>query len=514
MALNTPGRGGGPTVVRNAHPRDPSGPARENGVQAKNGPFTLPHFRKWSRRLILDNGDPWVLEQFQESFIADFFAGRPENWAILPEGNAKTTLVAGIALYHIEHRQSAEAPIAASSREQAEILYRQAEGFVLRTPEIRNTFECLPGYREIRCATSGGRIKVFAGDQRTADGAIFTLAIVEEGHRHKDMGLYRTWRGKTSKRNGQILLISTAGEPFGEFETARDLMRQMAEDVQRTETFVRAVSAETLLHEWAVPEGGDTEDLELVKRANPLKAMTLAKLAEKRASPSYTKQHWDRLVCCRPTRADTAAIQEAEWERAESTERIPDGAPVWVGLDVGWRRDTTAIVPMWARGPKFRLLGPAKILVPPTDGTTLHPDVIKAAFLELRAQHPIQMVVMDEYHAVDVRSWIEGELGCPVIAHSQQDAQAAQDYEHFMTGLRNRELWHSGDPALTRHAMAASARTLTSQKTRFDRLTQARRGATHQRVQPNDALIAAAMVNSAFVDPPKSDQKPQWRLLS
>ena len=32
------------------------------------------------------------------------------------------------------------------------------------------------------------------------------------------MRLYRTWRGKLDKRGGQIVVISTAGEPGGEFE--------------------------------------------------------------------------------------------------------------------------------------------------------------------------------------------------------------------------------------------------------------------------------------------------------
>ena len=41
-------------------------------------PFTVEHFRDWASELILDSGEPWTLEPFQEAFIADVFARYPE----------------------------------------------------------------------------------------------------------------------------------------------------------------------------------------------------------------------------------------------------------------------------------------------------------------------------------------------------------------------------------------------------------------------------------------------------
>jgi hypothetical protein len=42
-----------------------------------------------------------------------------------------------LGLYFGDYTPSAMIPIAASSREQAEIMYRQAEGLVARSPELR-----------------------------------------------------------------------------------------------------------------------------------------------------------------------------------------------------------------------------------------------------------------------------------------------------------------------------------------------------------------------------------------
>jgi phage terminase large subunit-like protein len=137
--------------------------------------------------------------------VKDLFAGYPEAWLILPEGNGKTTFLGELALYYGDYTPSAMVPIAASSREQAEILYRQAAGIVQRSPELRSRFRAYDGYRRIKCHRTDGRIQVFAADDRTGDGIIpGGLAIVEELHRHRDLRLYRTWRGKLGKRGAQL----------------------------------------------------------------------------------------------------------------------------------------------------------------------------------------------------------------------------------------------------------------------------------------------------------------------
>jgi phage terminase large subunit-like protein len=475
-------------------------------------PFTLPHFRAWASDLILDTGQSWHPEPFQDAFVEDVFSGCPECWLVVPEGNGKTTLVAGLALYHCEHRAHASVPVAASSREQAEILYRQAEGFVLRSDRLyapihspiqaakgkRKTdvprFTCLEGYRRIN-HYAGGRIQVFAADDRTGDGVIPTLGILDELHRHRDLALYRTWAGKLAKRGGQIVAISTAGEPGSEFEQTRTLIRQRAPHVFRKGSHVRAVSPRMVLHEWAVAPKVAPDDFKEVKAANPFSGITVPILRSKYKSPTMTMQHWLRFVCNRPTRAQNAAIQEAEWRKAATKDKIPAGTPIWLGLDVAWKWDTTAAVPLWFRDPKYRLLGPAAVLVPPRDGTSLDPSLVERALVVIHERNPIHTVVMDTSRAEQLAQWAEAEFGCVVIDRPQTNTFAVQDYERFMDGLRNGWLKHSGDIALTAHAQNAIARVLPRGDARFDRPAQTRQSAEQDR-RVIDALTAAAMVHS------------------
>ena len=472
-------------------------------------PFSVEHFRAWAGELTLDSDDPLVIEPFQEAFLADVFAGYPECWLIIPEENGKTTLVSALALYHTEFRTQAAVPVAASSREQAEILYRQAEGFVLRSPSLHDEkhsdiqvvkgkrklevphFTCLEGYRRIN-HYRGGRIQVFAADDRTGDGLIPTLAIIEELHRHRDLRLYRTWTGKLRKRGGQIVAISTAGEPGSEFEVTRERIRQTATEVERKAGQGRYVSGSVVMHEYAVPEAADVEDMDLVKRSNPFSGVTFESLTTKRSSPTMTLNHWKRFVCNLPTRSDDAAITESEWQDAKVADLIPEGERIWLGLDVAWKYDTTAAVPYWPKDETYRLLGPASILTPPRDGSTLHPDTVKAAIRAIHAHNPIHTVVMDVSRAEDIGSWIEAELGCTVIDRPQTNPLAAHDFAVFMEALRNGWLKHSGDEGLTRHALNAIARMLPGGDARFDRPNQGRLADQDRRVI--DALTAASMV--------------------
>jgi phage terminase large subunit-like protein len=471
-------------------------------------PFTVEHFQRWASRLVLDNEEPWVLEPFQLEFARDVFAGVPACWLIVPEGNGKTTFTAGLFLYHLKFRPEASIPIAASSRQQAMILYGQAEGFVYRSPalalEIAPTLKdpgwrCQEGYRRIKYGR--GIMQVFAADDSHADGVIPTMCGVEELHRHKDLRLYDTWRGKSNKRQGQTIVISTAGEPGSQFEERRAQIRARAGDVRRDGSFGRYATDQLVLHEYALLEGEDPEDLEAVKRANPFSGITVGSLTEKFQAPDFNLGHWRRFTCNLPTRGDMAAIQEKEWFDAIDEDGIPAGDPVAVGLDLGWKYDTTAAVPLWSRDTDVRILGAASLVVPPRDGTSVDPDQIKRLLAGIHERNPIEKVCMDPSDGRDVALWLEDELGCLVVEMSQRIPQKVKNYSRFMEGLRGGTLKHSGDPGLTSHALNAVARILPGGDLCFARPVKRSQARSElQDVRVIDALDAASMVYADAVE--------------
>jgi hypothetical protein len=210
-----------------------------------------------------------------------------------------------------------------------------------------------------------------------------------------------------------------------------------------------------------------------------------------------TMEHWARLTCNVPTRPESAAVQEAEWAAALHQGQIPEGEPVGLGVDVAWKWDTTALVPLWWRDPGFRLLGPASILVPPRDGSSLDPSRVEDAALTIHARNPVHTVVMDTSKAEQLAAWFEAELGATVIDRAQSNTLACLDFERFTEALRQGWLWHTGDPGLREHVLNAVARRLPGGDMRFDRPSQTRRSSKQDR-RVIDALTAASMVHGVL----------------
>jgi hypothetical protein len=518
-------------------------------------PGSVSHFERWAYELIFEDGRKHAPEQYFLDFVADLFTLSDhdygigpkfeENWLIIPEGNSKSTGISQLALYHLETVRYPWVPVAASARDQAEILFGQALGFVERTPGLKYQSELNPhgpydakGTRQLNHRYSGGKgMKVYAADQETADGVIPTLPIIDEGHRLRDLGLYRLWKGKLNKRHGQIVMISTAGVPGRDFEKTRKKLKTAAHDVKRRgQCFGRYATETTVLHDYAVPSVSAVEDFEIVKEANPLSTITIGSLRSKRQSPSLDfGEGWLRLTCNIAARSSKAAVHDAEWDemllkKGEWEEapdaRIPEGVPISIGLDVAWILDTIGIAPLWMCSTHRRLLGPGTIIEPPRDGRQISSVVLHDEIQRIARRNPIYLVAMDTSKAEETYQWLlaggdDGELGDPlVVDRTQGNKHAAEDYVAFMEAIRGgaqgeervteRWLRYTGEPdrvvngitgdaeevagAARTHVMNAIARKLPSDKYRFDRESPSRA----EKEQDNrviDYLQAAAMVN-------------------
>ncbi len=492
-------------------------------------PFTVEHFREWCSHLILDNDEFLLLQPFQERFVADLFSGRSVCWLCLPEGNGKTTLTAAIGLYWCEFKPGAKVLAAAAAVEQATLVYQQAEGMVLRTPRLhesatsavlvakgkrsvmRPRFECLEGWKRIN-HVNGSRFQVKPASDITGDGVIPDLCLIDELHRHRNLRLYRTWAGKLRKKKATMVVISTAGEPGGEFETTREDMRQTATEREFEDCFLRAATDKWVLHDWAIPEDGDVEDLSLVVRANPLSTVTVEALRETRQLPGMTQQHWSRMNANVPARGSSAAIPERVWHDAATAERIPKTADVWLGIDVAFYWDTTSIVPLWWKSEEERILAPAVVLEPPRDGSQLDVRVVKQAIGDLCAKYAVSTVVMDSARAEDVAAWMSDDLELTVVYRAQSPKPQCEDYERFMAALRQGWLRHSGDAGLRQHALNAVAKMQPDGGARFGRISETRQGG-NQDARVIDALVAAAMVHSVAVEQHSLPPVASWQAV-
>jgi phage terminase large subunit-like protein len=456
--------------------------------------------------MVLDSGERFVLEPFQLEIVADLLSGVDELLLALPEGSGKTTLLSAIALYYADFTPDGSIVMAASTRDQAGLLLSQARGFIKRTPGLSARFRIYEGYRRIDARRSGGRVQVYSADVGGGDGVIYDLALIDEVHRHRSLELFRTWRSKNQKRpGGQFASISTAGEPGSEFEDLRQRARTEAPEIVVNDRHIRAASPEMILHDWSLRPDDDCEDLGLVKRCNPLSTVTVETLAAKRASPSMTVSHWRRFVCNISTRADEAAVGEAEWMAAALDFEPETGQSCDVGIDVGWKRDATAATPLFAIT-GGHLLGVPTILTPPRDGSSLRPEQIYEALEAIHARNPIGRAVFDPSAGGQlIAAWLEDTLGVTVVEHSQKPESMAVAAERFLEGIRAGTLRHVGDPDLTRHVLNGVTKELPGGKVRFVRPHESRSSTGMNPLREIDALIAASMVYSVATSAPTYD---------
>ena len=481
-------------------------------------PFTLPHFRAWAKRLILDNGKPWLLESFQAAYIADLLAGYRECWLIVPEGNGKTTLVSGVALYYLEHKRDPSIPVAASSRDQARQVYKQAEGFVLRSEWMHDLvpdpireargkrakdvprFTCQEGFRRIK-HFEGGEMQIMAADASTGDGVIPDLCVIDEMHRHRNLDLLRTWAGKLDKKGGQLAGISTAGEPGSDFEETRERILREATEVTERGPHIRAVSGDVVLHDWAVRDRGKASDMRTVAAANPRKAITAGSLRRKRSKPTMTDEHWQRFVCNIATRLSGQAIKPEEWDALEELGLEPDrAARCWGWLDLGWKIDTTAMgVLIWESFTR-RVIAGTRVIEPPVDER-----VVVAGLLDLQEEFLPEGFVYDpnaggrqmaqQLERGDHPLQLERDVpALEFIEHSQDPAPMATAASRLDEAIRAGWLVHDGDRTLRAHALNAARHGIGGEKWRYDRPADAkgeRRGKF-----PIDALTGVSMGHS------------------
>jgi phage terminase large subunit-like protein len=419
----------------------------------------LANFARFCSELTLDDGRPMKLEPFERRILKEHFAGSQEVVILLPKKNYKTTLMAALSLFHLRVVDEAECVIAASSRDQAEILFQQAIGLIRRS-ELEDVFAVRTGIRQIRLQPPGearqkfsgagpaGRVRILAADAATADGVIPTLALVDELHRHPSGELYGVFRDGLDARGGRMITISTAGFESGSpLGVLRDRAYQLP-SFERVGVRNHAFSADRsfVLHEWCLADGDDLSDMRMVKKVNPARHHTVDSLRRRYESPTMTYGRWARFACGVWTAGEEPWLEAGEWDALKvDIGGLEPGERVWVSVDVG--------------------TNPAVVVAAPREGESA---AVQAWIWE--GQVPLEVVeswvvsLTDEFEVVEVSYDRVGfqrsaELlearGLPMleVPHSPERMSIVSQTLHRL--IQQRKIRHDGDRALRAQVLGA-----------------------------------------------------------
>ncbi|MEJ7894536.1 MAG: terminase TerL endonuclease subunit [Solirubrobacteraceae bacterium] len=268
-----------------------------------------------------------------------YFGPAREVCAILPRGNAKTTVAAKIAVHHLITVEGAAVTIGAASVAQARIAFERMRGFA-QHPALGDAV--VVRYLELRHADGDGLLRVVPAAGPRVHGLSSTLYIGDEVWSWPDAGLLEAMQtGLVKRPDSKLLAISTAAanldSPLGRMR-ARALAQPTA---KRTGAVVEATGD---LHwlEWSLADDQDLDDLRAVKRANPAPWIKVADLRRQRSAvPDLAFQQFH---ACRWGLSEGSWLPAGAWQACIGEPVFTDGEPIWVGVDVGGERSASAVV--------------------------------------------------------------------------------------------------------------------------------------------------------------------------
>jgi len=303
----------------------------------------------WQKRLLLemyivrlDKKQGWV---------------RVHRWGLvgIPKKNGKTELAAALGIYHgiDDDEVSARVICAAASDDQAGLLYTAASRICEWSETLSKFSKVLDKNIEFFTGHQApSELKRVAAASGTNDGKNLSCVLIDEFHewvqpKHRAVFVVLTQGGGARKQPFNII-ITTAGSDqdsdcYEMYEHGHMVMAGETEDPGLYFCWFEA------------PADADYRDPETWKNANPSWGLILqedfyADIITKRSESEFCRYFLNRWM-----EADDIWEAAQYWDDLEEVEEFDPKLPVYVGIDVGRRHDTCAIVHTQWTGTKLRV---------------------------------------------------------------------------------------------------------------------------------------------------------------
>ena len=309
-------------------------------------------------------GDMMRLEPWQVFILSTAFGWVDQDgnrrfrrvYVEVPRGNGKSSLSSPIGLYMLvlDGEAGAEVYSAATTRDQARIVFRDAQAMARKMEPFRKRFGVDVTAQAIVQMKSSSSFKALSADGHTLDGLNIHCAVVDELHAHKSRDVYDVLETGLGKRPQSLLwMITTAGSnKHGICYEVRDYaIKVLSGDM--TGEAADAMFAIV----YSVDEGDDPYAEETLKKANPNWAVSvdprivLQTAAKARqvatARANYLTKHLNIWVDA------NSALYDTEWWRKCEDHSLDEadfaGDECVMGLDLASKIDIAARVNLYRR---------------------------------------------------------------------------------------------------------------------------------------------------------------------
>ena len=435
-----------------------------------------------------------MLLPWQRKLIYELFEIRPDGlrrfrWALwgVPKKNGKTELAAALGLYFLiaDGEPSPLIACAASTDEQADLVFGAAKRMCELSPTLSMITERFD--KEILVPSiPGAALKRVAAVAGANDGPSWYVVICDELHEWKgaeDDTVGRKGRdcwnvltnGIGARRQPLVLQVTTAGfDP----ETVCYEQYTHCKAIEKGE-----IDDDRYHFYWCEPpEGADYRDPKVWEAANPSYGITVQPAFYEDQLFKKTEAVFRRYFLNQWTESDQNWLPEGAWKACEVPGVvIPEHADVHLVVDIGLKRDRSAVVTLWNDGGK-RIVAKAHIWDQPPKGQIFDLSKVEQFIRDQADRFEVLGVVYDKW-AFERSAQQLSDEGLVMIEFPMTNERTAPASSNLFEAILRKGVVHDGDPKFAAHVAAGKMKD-TERGQRLVKKTLKR---------PVDALIALMM---------------------
>lgn len=437
----------------------------------------LPHVKgEWAR-----NRGTIVLSPWQCFVLTTVFgwiddAGRrrfKKCYTEIPRKNAKSTLSSGVGLYLLtaDNEPGAEVYSAATTRDQAKIVWGDARAMTAASPLFRRRFGVDTGAHSIFVTGANASFKPLSRDQGgNLDGLNLHGGIVDEFHGHKDRAIWDVLVTAMGARTQPLLwAITTAGfDRSGICYEERSYVTKILDRVIDDEEYFGIVYTIDDTDDWADPDSWRKANPNWNVSVRPEAIEREARKAMQMASAqnNFLTKHLNVWV-----NADTAWMDMRAWDAcADPSLSLEDfsGSDCILGLDLASKIDIADKIRMFEREGIYYLFAehylPERAVdisansqydgwrregwLTVTEGEVTDYDVIEDGIREDCSRFSVREVAFDPFQATQLAGHLLAE-GVPMVEMRPTVLNFSEPMKQFEALVLSGKLRHCGDPVLT-----------------------------------------------------------------
>ncbi|MET0154756.1 MAG: terminase TerL endonuclease subunit [Rickettsiales bacterium] len=283
------------------------------------------------------------------------------SYVEVPRKNGKSTLSASDMLFMATHdgEGGAECYSAATTRDQAKIVFGVAQAMARKRPKLRQSACVVVRADAIHVAKTDAVCKPVSSEANNLDGLNPHFASIDELHAHRTRAVFDVIKdGMGAREQPLISVITTAGTDIkGVCYEQREYLTRILEGVFEDETFFGII--------YTIDDGDDWTGEEALRKANPNYGVAIdpeylknAQTKARRSPQSQINFKTKHLnIWCK---ADTAWMDMRKWKAcADPSLKIIDffGMPCHIGLDLASKKDVAAKARLFERDGVYYYFG-------------------------------------------------------------------------------------------------------------------------------------------------------------